>query len=88
MTVPTNLLAALNGLAAAADTAGDNSTISLLTQIYQLADYGMPATVYQSAATSATNYWTKGTFYPAGSIAPTFDSTDAIIAPGSPGFNF
>lgn len=86
MTVPTNLLNALNGLAAAAKTAGDPAAISLLTQIYELADYGLPA--YTAAATSTTAFWTAGTFYPAGSITPSFDTAGIPVPVGSPGSGF
>jgi hypothetical protein len=91
MAVPANLLLALNGLAAAAKTANDPSTISLLTQIYQLSDYGMPAAVYQNAVTSTTNYWTQGSFYAPADYAPTEDTgtgQGAPTAPGAPGTGF
>ncbi len=72
MAVPTNLLIALNGIAAAAKLAQDSNTISLCAQIYELADFGI-GSAYTAAATSTTNF-IPGTFYPAGSVTPSFDS--------------
>ena len=71
MTVPTNLAAAIQGIAAAAKTAQDPNTISLCQQIWQLADFGM-SSAYTSAATSTTVIFPE--FYPAGSITPSNDT--------------
>ena len=73
MPVPTNLLNALNGIAAQAKTAQDPNTISICQQIFQLADFGISST-YTAATTSTTNFLGIGTFYPAGSVTPSNDT--------------
>jgi hypothetical protein len=70
MTVPTNLAAALQGIAAAAKTAGDSNAISICMRMWEDADFAL--TPYLSAATSSTTIFPE--FYPAGSITPSHDT--------------
>lgn len=82
MSVPTNLLASINGIAVAAKAAGDANAISICEQIAQMADFGLGGTpAYYSAATSTTQIVTA-TSYPAGSITPSFDSANSV-SPGA-----
>ena len=72
MPVPTNLAAALQGIAAQAKTAQDPNTISLCLQMWELADFGI-SSAYTAAATSTTTIF-PATFYPAGSVTPSHDT--------------
>ncbi len=71
MTVPTNLAAAIQGIAAQAKLAQDSNTVSICMQIWELADFGFSST-YTAATTSTTSIFPE--FYPAGSVTPSHDT--------------
>lgn len=81
--IPTNLYAALNGIAIAAKAAGDTSTISLVETFGQQASFAFAG--YFSASASATPAIITNESYPAGSITPSFDSSNSVTPPGTPG---
>lgn len=72
------LFGAINGIAAAAKTAGDSNSIAVCNFMLQLASWNF-GTTYDAAASQATPVISLGTNpYPAGSIAPTVDSLFAL----------
>jgi hypothetical protein len=81
--IPTNLYAALNGIAAAAKTANDPNTISLVTQMAEMASFGLAA--YTATGTQASPAVIPVDFYTVPGLGVNLDSSVLSLPAGTAG---